>query len=177
MFTMAPRVAPRAGSVALACLSSWVFMAAETWLVTRKVPWTLTSIRCLKSTKLASAIGSNVPPGICQFDGSVMKATNARANSVDTTISRGTSFTYTCRVNCVVNAPQVLNGMGNSALHRLFDAHIHLDSFSAEVRMRGGRLCQRSRLLCISEVDVCHNHAASTFFGKGHAACPADSTS
>lgn len=63
-FTIDPRVVPLAGSVALACWSSWGFMAAETRLVNRKLPLTFTSIRYLKSTKLASAIGSNVPPGI-----------------------------------------------------------------------------------------------------------------
>lgn len=59
-----PRVVPRVASVALACWSSWVFIAAETRLVNRNAPLTFTSSRCLKSAKLASAIGSNVPPGI-----------------------------------------------------------------------------------------------------------------
>lgn len=64
MFTRHPRVVPRSGEVGCNCLSSWALMAAKAWLVTRKVPCTFTSRRCLKSAKLAPESSSNVPPGI-----------------------------------------------------------------------------------------------------------------
>lgn len=45
---------------------AWVFMAAESRLLNRNAPLMLTSSKCLKSTKLASAIGANVPTVIWQ---------------------------------------------------------------------------------------------------------------
>lgn len=46
--TIDPRLVPRAGSVALTCLSSCFFMAADIRLVNRKVPLTLTSSKLVK---------------------------------------------------------------------------------------------------------------------------------
>jgi hypothetical protein len=158
--TIDPPVLPRASSVALTCWSSWAFIAAETRLVNRKLPWTLTLSRRLKSTtKLASVIGSNVPPGISSH---IHSASGNKKRRPTCSVER----TCTSGVDCILDATKKFGGMCHCSLNRILSTIIDLNDIYFKVLISCNSLGLTNSILCRFEVDVSDDQTPCSLFGK-----------